>query len=159
MGAMEEKFQQKCAARDIPGVVLVASDATGMHLLLHLNHSLTIFVGKFVYQNAIGMKTPTTPMNLDTTFIMASCTKLMTSIAAMQCVERGQITLDEAVSHVLPELKNLDILTGFTEAGEPMYKKSTRAITLRSVKMITDSRHKVLTTPKATLNPQLRLDL
>jgi len=70
-------------------------------------------------------------MDLDATFIMASCTKLMTSIAAMQCVERGQVTLDEEVSRILPELKGLDIITGFKESGEPILVKSTIPITLR----------------------------
>jgi len=31
---------------------------------------------------------------MDTLLSTASCTKLMTSIAAMQCVERGQASLD-----------------------------------------------------------------
>jgi CubicO group peptidase (beta-lactamase class C family) len=55
----------------------------------------------------------------------------MTSISAMQCVERGQITLKEDVSRVLPELKGLDIISGFEESGEPIYKKSTVPITLK----------------------------
>jgi CubicO group peptidase (beta-lactamase class C family) len=35
---------------------------------------------------------------------IASCTKLLASICALQCVERGQITLDEPVGKILPEL-------------------------------------------------------
>lgn len=75
-------------------------------------------------------------MDLNATFIMASCTKLMTSIAAMQCVERGQITLDEPVSGVLPELKSPDILTGFTDSGKPEFKKLTVPITLRPARLL-----------------------
>lgn len=64
---------------------------------------------------------------------VASCTKLMTSISIMQCVERGQLKLDEDVYAVLPELKDLEILTGFDKAsGKPMLKKTTKPITLRS---------------------------
>jgi CubicO group peptidase (beta-lactamase class C family) len=96
-----------------------------------LLHAHILVVGKFVYQNAIGLKNPTTAIDINTTFIMASCTKLMTSISAMQCVERGQITLNEDVSRVLPELKGLDIISGFKESGEPIYKKSTVPITLK----------------------------
>jgi CubicO group peptidase (beta-lactamase class C family) len=73
-------------------------------------------------------------MDLNATFIMASCTKLMTTIAALQCVERGQIALDDAVSSVLPELKDPEILTGFKEGGEELsYEKAKTDITLRSV--------------------------
>jgi len=72
-------------------------------------------------------------MDLNATFVMASCTKLMTTIAALQCVERGQIGLDDDVSNVLPELQDIKILTGFKETGEPTYAKATKTITLREV--------------------------
>lgn len=45
------------------------------------------------------------PISPDATFWMASCTKLLGTIAALQCVERGQISLDEPVRTILPELK------------------------------------------------------
>lgn len=128
---MEEQFQAACAAKDIPGVVILASDATGNEIWSsHISYANNQ-EGKFEYQGAFGSKTPTEPMDLDATFIMASCTKLMTSICAMQCNERGQISLDEDVSRILPELKDLDILTGFSEAGEATFEKSTVPITLR----------------------------
>lgn len=38
-------------------------------------------------------------------FYMASCTKLLTAMCAMQCVEQGLITLDESILPHLPELK------------------------------------------------------
>jgi CubicO group peptidase (beta-lactamase class C family) len=89
-------------------------------------------IGKFKYQNAFGPKSPTEPMTLDSTFVFASCTKLMTSIAALQCVERGQIGLDDDVSSVLTELKDLKILTGFEEGSDkPILKKAENKITLR----------------------------
>ncbi len=73
-------------------------------------------------------------MDLNATFILASCTKLMTTIAALQCVERGQIALDDAVSTILPELRDPEILTGFTDgSGKPTFQKAKGAITLRQV--------------------------
>lgn len=78
------------------------------------------------------MKSPGEKMDVDATFIMASCTKLMTSIAALQCVERGQIKLDDDVSTVLTELKDIQILTGFKKGTkEPMFKLAKNKITLR----------------------------
>lgn len=71
-------------------------------------------------------------MDLNATFIMASCTKLMTTIAALQCVERKQVRLDDPVASILPELKEPDIITGFKDgSGEPTYEKAKTAITLR----------------------------
>ena len=73
-------------------------------------------------------------MNLDATFIMASCTKLLTSIAALQCVEKGQIGLDDDVSPFLTELKDPQIITGFDEmTDKPIFRKAENKITLRSV--------------------------
>lgn len=58
----------------------------------------------------------------------------MTSIAALQCVERGQFTLDEDVTRLLSELKDIDILTGFEEGTEkPILVKAKKTITLRYV--------------------------
>lgn len=54
-------------------------------------------------------------MRDDCLMLFASCTKLMTTIAAMQRVEKGLFIHDEDVSHILPEWKSLDILTGFAE--------------------------------------------
>ena len=76
------------------------------------------------------MSAPTEKITTDTTLRLASCTKLMTSIAALQCVERGQIVLDDDVSAVLTELKDIQILTGLNDEG-PIFKKAETKITLR----------------------------
>jgi CubicO group peptidase (beta-lactamase class C family) len=56
----------------------------------------------------------------------------MTSIAALQCVEKSQIGLDDDVSEVLPELKEPEILEGFEEKSDkPIYKRARAKITLR----------------------------
>jgi CubicO group peptidase (beta-lactamase class C family) len=55
----------------------------------------------------------------------------MTTIAALQCVERGQIGLDDPVSVILPELKEKEIITGFNDGGSLTYRKAKNEITLR----------------------------
>lgn len=62
---------------------------------------------------------------------MASCTKLLTTVAALQCVEQGKLKLDEDIGTVLPEWKSPNILTGFKDSGEPQFSKATKRITLR----------------------------
>jgi len=73
-------------------------------------------------------------MTEDTAFWIASCTKLITTIAALQCVERGQLAFDDDVSTILHELKSPDILVGFNEqTGGPILKKAQEFITLRQL--------------------------
>ena len=73
-------------------------------------------------------------MKIDATMWIASCTKIMTTIAAMQCVERGLLGLDDDVTIILPELKGRDILKGFEEGTQkPILVPSTKKMTLRLV--------------------------
>ncbi len=55
----------------------------------------------------------------------------MTSIAVMQCVEKGLLDLDADVSNVLHEFKDIEILTGFDEDGNPILVKAKTKVTLR----------------------------
>lgn len=72
------------------------------------------------------------PLEIDDVMCIASCTKLLTSIAAMQCVERGLVTLDTDVEEILPELGAQGILTGFDETtGEPVISKRQNKVQLR----------------------------
>lgn len=74
----------------------------------------------------------------DTVCWIASCTKLMTSVAAMQCVERGLIRLDDDVAAgPCPELRNKQVLKGFTggdwKTGEPVFEPAEGTVTLRNL--------------------------
>lgn len=96
------------------------------------------FSGDFTYTKAFGFKAldqdPKPAITEDAVMFVASLTKLVTSIAVLQCVERGLIKLDDDVAGYLPELAALEILTGFDpETNEPILKKRERTITLRSV--------------------------
>lgn len=62
---------------------------------------------------------------------MASCTKLVTSVAAMQCVEQGLIGLDDDVRSLVPEMEGVKILKGFDKEGKAIMKEPKEKITLR----------------------------
>ncbi|KAI4648139.1 hypothetical protein J4E93_004550 [Alternaria ventricosa] len=62
---------------------------------------------------------------------LASSTKLVTTIAVMQCVERGLLNLNDDIAKVLPEWKDPKILTGFNEDDEALFRPAMKAITLR----------------------------
>lgn len=97
---------------------------------------LTSVAGKFKYHNAIGPRSPAhdathEAMRTDAVFWTASCTKLMTAVAAMHCVERGLIGLDDDVSELLWEQRNQNILTGFDAKGTPVLEPCEGIMTLR----------------------------
>ncbi|KAF7889720.1 uncharacterized protein EAF02_002135 [Botrytis sinoallii] len=119
MASLEQKFEAATSAGEIPGVVLLASNVDGT----------------FKYEKAIGPATPNSQIELDSTFIMASCTKLVTSIAGLRCVEQGQIGLDDDLSSILTEFRGIQILEGFetgTDGKEiPILKPAKNKITLR----------------------------
>lgn len=62
---------------------------------------------------------------------IASCTKFVTTVAVMQCVERGQLRLDDDISTVLPEWKDPKILVGFDDKNQAQLRPAKRFITLR----------------------------
>jgi CubicO group peptidase (beta-lactamase class C family) len=100
----------------VPGVVALAADRNGPF-----------------YQGAFGMRSlgGTVPMSPDTVFRIASMTKAVTGVAAMQCVERGQLALDQPAGEIMPELAEPQVLEGFDAAGEPILRPARRKITLR----------------------------
>ena len=119
--SMEEIFETACAARDIPGVVLLATSRDG----------------RFTYDKSFGKLSvaddSSGPISPDAPMWIASCTKLLTTIAALQCVERGLLLLDADVSPILHELRDIDIVTGFDADGKPTYVKAQNTITLRQL--------------------------
>lgn len=81
-------------------------------------------------------------MTCDTVLWIASVSKLMTAVAALSCVERGLISLDEDVTRVLPELKDRGILEGFDSEGKPILRARKNIVTLRygvSIRRLDDS--------------------
>ncbi|EKV19089.1 Transesterase (LovD), putative [Penicillium digitatum] len=71
------------------------------------------------------------PQQLDDVLYLASATKLITTIAALQCVEDGLLTLDGDLSSITPELATRHVLTGFAEDGSPQLDSPARPITLK----------------------------
>src|SRR5215217_9392790 len=78
--------------------------------------------GGLLYQGAWGVRElgAAAPMTLDTVMWIASMTKAVTSVAAMQLVEQGRIGLDEPLGDRFHELADLKVLQGFDGSGEPI---------------------------------------
>jgi CubicO group peptidase (beta-lactamase class C family) len=101
---------------EVPGIVAMAATREGPF-----------------YQGAFGKRVlpDSAAMTTDTVFWIASMTKAITSMAAMQLVEQGRLSLDEPIAEVLPELASPQVLGGFDGAGEPRFRPARRPITLR----------------------------
>ena len=113
---MDRILERAVEASDVPGVIALAADDAGV-----------------VYQGAFGKrelgKDP--DMSLDTVVWIASMTKAITSVAAMQFVEQGRIGLDEPLADLLPELGSVQVLEGFDASGAPQLRPPRRPISLR----------------------------
>jgi methyl acetate hydrolase len=104
------------ATRDVAGVVAVATTASG-----------TIYEGASGVRSVGGME----PMTLDTVFALASMTKPIASVAALQLVERGKLELDAPVASVLSQLDAPSVLTGFDDRGDPVLRPATGDVSVR----------------------------
>jgi methyl acetate hydrolase len=109
-------LEQAVTAGKVPGVVAAAATAGGP-----------------VYEGAFGTRRlgDGAPMSLDTVFRIASMTKAITCVAAVQLIERGKLTLDGPLPDIDPALSRPQVLTGFDAAGKPQLRPATRPITLR----------------------------
>ncbi|KII91892.1 hypothetical protein PLICRDRAFT_173687 [Plicaturopsis crispa FD-325 SS-3] len=74
---------------------------------------------------------PPTPVTPDTVVSLASCTKLLTSIAVLQLVDRGLLALDDPVGKFFPQADKLEIIEGYGEDGKAKLRKPTRRMTIR----------------------------
>jgi methyl acetate hydrolase len=101
---------------DVAGVVAAAADDGGV-----------------IYAGAAGKRAidGSALMTLDTVAWIASMTKAVTSVAALQLVEQGRLSLDEPLSNHLPEVGSIQVLEGFDAAGAPRLRGPRRPITLR----------------------------
>ena len=68
-------------------------------------------------------------MTPDTVFRIASMTKAIASVAAMQLVEQGKLKLEEPVPNIDPALGSPQVLEGFDASGAPKLRPAKRPIT------------------------------
>lgn len=116
---IETSFQAAIDAGSIKGAIICATNT---------EHS-------FVYEKALGERTLLSgekrTQRLDDIICLASATKLITTIAALQCVEDGLLTLTGDLSAIMPELGEKQVLRGFAADGEkPLFEAQERSITL-----------------------------
>jgi len=97
---------------DLKGVVAIGINKQGEHI---------------TYSNGNSVWDEDAPITPNHIFRLASMTKLITSIAALQLVEQGKLELDEDLSSIMPEMSKIPILSN----GE--LKSPGNKITLRNL--------------------------
>ena len=103
---------------EVAGVVAMSASAAG-----------TLYEGSFGTTDlATGAA-----MRPDAIFRLASMTKAITSVAAMQLVEQGRLALDAPIATVLPHLADRQVLAGFADDGTPRLRPAAGPVTLRQL--------------------------
>jgi methyl acetate hydrolase len=115
---IDRALQAMVSAREVPGVVAMAAN-----------------VQSIIYEGVFGFRDMATAsrMSTDTVFRIASMVKLLTSVAALQLVERGKLKLDEPAGNIDPTLASAQVLAGFDTKGVPQLRPAQRPITLRNL--------------------------
>ena len=111
-------LNQAAESGDIPGVVALVANENGI-----------------IYQGAAGKRGDATApaMTTDTVFRIASMTKAVASVASMQLVEQGKLSLDEPLGDKIPELANRQVFEGFDASGKPKLRPAIRPVTLKQL--------------------------
>ena len=114
---IDEVLQHAVESGTMPNVVATATNADG-----------PIYGGAFG-PKAVGKPDPVT---VDTLFRIASMTKMVTTVAALQLVENGVLDLDEAVPKYRPEFADLKVLDGW-DGDEPRLRDPKTFATVRQL--------------------------
>ena len=116
LAGIDVALSRAVEGKEVPGVVAMAASDTGV-----------------IYEGAFGLRdiVDGPAVTRDSVFRIASMTKAVTSVAAMQLVEQGKLKLDEPIGNVLPELAAPQVLESFDTSGAPRLRAAKRPITLR----------------------------
>ncbi|KAI2465023.1 beta-lactamase family protein [Annulohypoxylon bovei var. microspora] len=114
MTPFENLFESAVNDGTAPGIVVIAKDKDGK---VDISKSFSPNNG--------------TSYTIDTVMEISSMSKFPTSIAALQLVERGLVTLDEDLSELIPSFANQGILISVADDGTPTVCKRQNPITLR----------------------------
>src|SRR3982075_1334683 len=115
--SIDDAMRRAVERKDVAGVVVMAADRKHV-----------------IYQGAFGVADigEGRPLQLDSLFRIASMTKAITSVAAMQLIEKGQFTLDDPAEKYLTQLAKLSVFESFDAAtGAYKLRPATRSITVR----------------------------
>src|SRR3954449_12649580 len=114
---IDEVLQGAVQRGVVPGVVAMAATAE-----------------RPIYEGAAGVRSADAddPIAADTMMRIASMTKMVTTVAALQLVERGDLDLDAPVATYRPEFAELKVLEGF-HGETPLLREPRTQATVRQL--------------------------
>jgi methyl acetate hydrolase len=116
-GHLDEVLAGAVASGQVPGVVGVVASAEAL-----------LYQGAFGFRDQVAGEV----MTLDTVFRVASMTKVVTSVAALQLVEQGRLELDAPVADFVPSFADLQVLDGF-DGDRPLLRPPRSQTTVRQL--------------------------
>ena len=114
---LDEVLRAAVERGDVPGVVALAAGDDGV-----------------IYEGAAGVREAGAddPITPDTMMRIASMTKMVVTVAALQLVERGDLDLDAPVETYRPEFAELQVLEGF-DGDTPRLRAPSARATVRQL--------------------------
>jgi CubicO group peptidase (beta-lactamase class C family) len=118
--SLDEKLKSAVSRGDVPGIVVMAATADG----------------RVLYEGAFGKADVARDraMTMDTLFRIASMTKPVTSVAALQLYEQRRFALDDPAEKYLPELEDLKVFETFDpKTGTYTLRPAKKKVTIRQL--------------------------
>lgn len=105
--SLKSVFKAAVEAKKVPGIGAMLVDSKG----------------NFLVKETFGTNSiddpDAAPFDADTTVQIFSCTKLVTSIAALQLMEQGKLSLSDPVEKYVPRISKIQVLESFTNDDPP----------------------------------------
>ena len=111
---VDEVLRSGIARRKIPAAVGSIAD-----------RRKTLYAGAFGVRDESGV-----PVRVESIFRIASMTKPVTTVAALQLVEQGKVSLSEPAAKHLRQLANLEVVEGFDASGKPILQPARTPVTV-----------------------------
>jgi methyl acetate hydrolase len=113
---IDECLRAGIANRKIPAAAARVASGRGI-----------LYAGAFGERDSSGV-----PVTNDSIFSIASMTKAITTVAALQLVEQGKVKLEGPAAEYLPQLAHLEVLDGFDpQSGKPILRPAKTQVTLK----------------------------
>ncbi len=116
-GGVEQILEDAVGRQALPGAVFIVTDADGR-----------------TSEAVAGTLRPDggEPVTTATMFRLMSMTKALVSVAALQLLEQGRLSLNQSVASVLPEFGELKVLVGF-EGDDPILREPASQATMQQL--------------------------
>lgn len=115
---LDSALEEAITSKRLPGIAAIALDKSGDVLY------------KGVYGKTSISDPKASALTSSTPIPVWSCTKLVTSVAALQLLEQGKLSLSDPVEKYIPIVKDIQVLDGFNDDGSPVLRAPKTEMTV-----------------------------